>query len=543
MASSEDEDRRRAEKARQVGLFRYSLIQDLLDNSLTTRERGRLARELAAKEHTDPFGRQVKVSRGTIDRWTRDYRGGGFAALVPEPRKAVPRTPPEVLELAAALKRENPGRTAAQIQRILRTTQGWSPTERTLQRHFVTAGLPGASGDRSVFGRFEATRGNELWTGDALHWPKIGGRKTYLFAFIDDHSRAIVGHRFGFAEDTVRLAAALRPALSARGVPESIYVDNGSAFVDTWLLRACASLAVRLTHSKPGRPQGRGKIERFFRTVRDQFFVELDEERVGRIEHLTELNRLFTAWVETVYHRAVHSETGQPPIERWLGSIPRPLPLPSPGGSAGGVLVVGAADGDEDRDGQSARQLLRGRPDAGRDEDRAGLRPVRFDRHRGEGVGQGPGQGGPAPRRPSRPPKASPETLAQPGAADRDRLPQDPRRGTHGEHRQGHQLLVPDGRFTRPAVKPSRAEELYFDPEPDLFMLTPRELADRALALAEVCCRRAEQDAGALDAPAVRIALRTVRLAVRLGQRAEADESAELAAARAEFCPCPRRIP
>ncbi|MEU5269742.1 DDE-type integrase/transposase/recombinase [Streptomyces hygroscopicus] len=197
------------------------------------------------------------MSRGTIDRWTRDYRSGGFAALLPEPRKAVPRTPPEVLELAAALKRENPGRTAAQIQRILRTTQGWSPTERTLQRHFVTAGLSGTSGDRSVFGRFEATHGNELWTGDALHGPKIGRRKTYLFAFIDDHSRAIVGHRFGFAEDTVRLAVALRPALSARGVPESVYVDNGSAFVDTWLLRACASLAIRLTHSKPGRPQGR----------------------------------------------------------------------------------------------------------------------------------------------------------------------------------------------------------------------------------------------------------------------------------------------
>ncbi|MFE7093505.1 DDE-type integrase/transposase/recombinase [Streptomyces erythrochromogenes] len=330
MASSENEDRRRAEKARQVGLFRYSLIQDLLDQNLTTRERGRMARELAEKEHTDPFGQQVKVSRGTIDRWTRHYRSGGFAALVPEPRQAVPRTPPEVLDLAAALKRENPGRTAAQIQRILRTTQGWSPTDRTLQRHFAGAGLTRTSGEKGVFGRFEATHGNELWTGDALHGPKIGGRKTYLFAFIDDHSRAIVGHRFGFAEDTVRLAAALRPALSARGVPESIYVDNGSAFVDSWLLRACASLAIRLTHSKPGRPQGRGKIERFFRTVRDQFLVELDEERVGQIEHLAELNRLFAAWVETVYHRTVHSETGQPPIERWLGSIPRPLPLPSP---------------------------------------------------------------------------------------------------------------------------------------------------------------------------------------------------------------------
>ncbi|MFE5539488.1 DDE-type integrase/transposase/recombinase [Streptomyces sp. NPDC056519] len=293
MSPSEDEDRRRAERARQVGLFRYGLIQDLIDTKLTTRQRGKLARELAAKEHTDPFGRQVKVTRGTLDRWARHYRAGGFPALVPAQRQVTPRTPVEVLDLAAALKKENPARTAAQIQRILRTTQGWSPTDRTLQRHFADAGLTGgAGGEKSVFGRFEATRGNELWTGDALHGPRIGGRKTYLFAFIDDHSRAIVGHRFGFAEDTVRLAAALRPALSARGVPESIYVDNGSAFVDTWLLRACASLAVRLTHSKPGRPQGRGKIERFFRTVRDQFLVELDDERVGQIEHLAELNRL-----------------------------------------------------------------------------------------------------------------------------------------------------------------------------------------------------------------------------------------------------------
>jgi putative transposase len=89
-----------------------------------------------------------------------------------------------------------------------------------------------------------------------------------LFAFLDDHSRAIVGHRFGFAEDTVRLAAALRPALASRGVPEGIYVDNGSAFVDAWLLRGCAKLGIRLIHSTPGRPQGRGKIERLLCATR-----------------------------------------------------------------------------------------------------------------------------------------------------------------------------------------------------------------------------------------------------------------------------------
>ncbi|HVE74689.1 MAG TPA: Mu transposase C-terminal domain-containing protein, partial [Mycobacteriales bacterium] len=105
----------------------------------------------------------------------------------------------------------------------------------------------------------------------------------------------------------------------------SIYVDNGSAFVSAPLLRACAVLGIRLVHSKPGRPQGRGKFERFFETVRIQFLVEVEARGVA---DLAELNRLFTAWVETVYHRRVHTETHQAPIER-LGEGPVPV-LPTP---------------------------------------------------------------------------------------------------------------------------------------------------------------------------------------------------------------------
>jgi putative transposase len=181
----------------------------------------------------------------------------------------------------------------------------------------------------AVFGRFEADRPNEIWVGDALHGPRIDGRKTYLFAFLDDHSRAVVGHRWGFAEDTVRLAAALRPALAARGVPEYVYVDNGSAFVDSWLLRACAKLGIKLVHSAPGRPQGRGKIERFFRTVNGEFVVEIasGDGKPGRqIQDLHELNRLFTGWVEKVYHQRVHSETGMPPLARWMSGAPFSVP-------------------------------------------------------------------------------------------------------------------------------------------------------------------------------------------------------------------------
>ena len=340
MSQHDDDARRRAERARRVALFRYELIQEVIDPTLTARQRGKLVRELADRAHPGPFAEPVQVTRHTIDRWVRAWRTGGFEALVPQPAKVTARTPAEVLATAAALKRENPGRTAAQITRILRAQSGWAPNERTLQRHFERLEL-GLIVDKAgheqrltaapaAFGRFEADRPNELWVGDALHGPPVAGRKTYLFAFLDDRSRAVMAARFGFSEDTVRLAAALRPALASRGVPESIYVDNGSAFVDSWLLRSCASLGVKLVHSTPGRPQGRGKIERFFRTVREQFLVELTPDRAAEIADLAELNRLFTAWVETEYHPRTHSETGVAPMARWLDGLPSPLPRPTP---------------------------------------------------------------------------------------------------------------------------------------------------------------------------------------------------------------------
>ena len=251
-----EEDRKRAARAEQVALFRYQLIREAADPALSTRQRGRLVRELAAKPHPGPFGEPVAVSRASIDRWIRAWRAGGFAALAPPARQVTPRTDAQVLELAAGLKREKPARTAAQVMRILRTSCGWSPSVRTLQRHFGRLELTTRPDGRppQAFGRFEASRPNELWTGDALHGPRIAGRKAYLFAFTDDHSRAVMAARWGYFEDSVRLAAALRPALAARGVPEAIYVDNGSAFVDAALKRAAARLGVKITHSAPGRP-------------------------------------------------------------------------------------------------------------------------------------------------------------------------------------------------------------------------------------------------------------------------------------------------
>jgi len=327
----EADKKARLERAREAALFRYSLVQELAEAGITAAERGRRARELAGRAHDGPGGQAVRVSRGTLDRWRRAYESGGFDALVPSPRQPAPRTPAEVLALAEALKREKPERTAAQVRRILQLTAGWAPSDRTLQRLFERLELNGPAREQEeqrAFGRFECTRPNEMWTGDTLHGPVIAGGKSYLFAFIDDHSRAVMGARWAYHDDVVRMAAAFRPALQRRGVPQAIYLDNGSPFVDAWLLRGCAVLGVRLIHSRPGKPEGRGKIERFFRTVRDQFLVEIGDG--GRIGGLAEMNRLFQAWTETAYHQAVHSETGEEPIARWARATPAERAVPDP---------------------------------------------------------------------------------------------------------------------------------------------------------------------------------------------------------------------
>jgi putative transposase len=320
------------ERRRDVGLFRYVLIRGAADPGLSRAERGRIVRALAEEEHLGPDGRLIRVGRSTLDDWLRAYRAGGYQALVPRPRVVAPLTPAAVLELAFTLKRERPDRTTAQVREIM-VAQGDGPVPglRTLQTHLARAGLNVRADGRSagkVYGRFEASVRNELWTGDGLHGPKLegGARRAVLMAFIDDHSRLLVGWRWGTGEDAVRLEAALRPALMARGVPEALLVDRGSAFVSAPLLRACAVLGVKLIHASPRAATTKGKIERFFRTVRDQFLVEVE----GRDNvDLPQLNRLFSAWLEVVYHRRVHSETRQTPLERFDAAGAPGLPTPA----------------------------------------------------------------------------------------------------------------------------------------------------------------------------------------------------------------------
>jgi len=319
------------DRAQEIGLFRYALIRQAADPGLSPRDRGALVRALAQAEHTGPFGTRVRVSRVTLDRWIRAYRAGGFAALVPAPRASAPRTAAQVLDLAAALKRENPARTAAQVRAIMAANGQPGPSVRTVQRHFARLELGGGPGAKPprVFGRFEAEAPNDRWTGDALHGPTIAGRKTYLMAFIDDHSRALTAYRWGYSEDTLALQTTLRTGLSARGIPTVVYLDNGSAMISKQLLRALATMGIRLVHSRPGQPAGRGKIERVFRTIREQFLVEVNTtDATGQVTTLDELN---TRFPKPNRHPCNGSWPPEHRPSRPRGNWPRRSPGPSSG--------------------------------------------------------------------------------------------------------------------------------------------------------------------------------------------------------------------
>ena len=335
MTAADRDAATRRQRAQTIALWRWSLIEPAMDPALTSRQRGRIVRELACREHPGPFGATVSVSRKTVDRWITARRGGGFDALVPAPRQCAPRTDAQVVELAVGLKKENPGRTAAQVRRVLGAQLGWAPSERAIQRWFAARELttrPGGTPPRA-YGRFEAETANQIWTADLMNGPAVAGRGCHLVGIIDDHSRFLTGHQFVRRPDAVRFAGVLRAAVHRYGVPAMLYTDNGACFTDASLARTCAVLGTKLVHSKPGQPAGRGKIEKVFQTIQQQFLVEVTGQGGDPARHpvadLEALNTLLAAWVREVYHQRVHTETGHRPQHRYAAAGPPVRPDPA----------------------------------------------------------------------------------------------------------------------------------------------------------------------------------------------------------------------
>lgn len=320
-----DEDKRS-----QIATFRFGVIHDLVGHvELEPGEQERLIREKCERKWAIPFSDKTRITRSTILRWVKLYKdsGGKLEALANHDRcdQGMSRAIDQETGLALiCLREELPKATIARLIREMNKRRLVSPglilTSPTVYRFLKSRGLMKAAQaipeDRR---RFEAELPNDLWQSDCMHGPAVEHegkkRKTYLLAFIDDHSRLVPHACFYLSESLEAYLKALEEALLTRGLPRKIYTDNGSAFRSHHLDHVTASLGIALLHARPYKPQGKGKIERFFRTVRSDFLSGF------RGTTLLDLNQALWIWLNEVYHLRKHSSTGETPFARFTSKM------------------------------------------------------------------------------------------------------------------------------------------------------------------------------------------------------------------------------
>jgi transposase InsO family protein len=324
-------------KAEKLALFRYGLIAPLVLETLPRGELTRRAEEIAARQYDIPDSQRISVSVDTLLEWSLRYRRGGFDALAPKPRQDRGQSraiTPQLADLIERLKRENPHRTGMTLLRELALTSEQNEpgvSASTLYRFLKQRGLTERQLlEPAAHKKFEAQSSNQIWQADMLFGPYVqrpGGGKmqVFLHAILDDASRLIPHAQFYPNQGLEASLDCLRQAIAARGVPVKLYIDNAKIYRSQQLARIAASLGILIVHTPPYQPEGRGKIERYFRTVRDQFLTNLDRKQSLSLEPL---NDRYLAWLENVYHRSEHSALAATPLLRWRRDIEQVRQLP-----------------------------------------------------------------------------------------------------------------------------------------------------------------------------------------------------------------------
>lgn len=316
-------------KSDEVALFRFGVIGDLVhlppgSKGLTAR-----LREKAEIDYRIPASPRSRVAAETIRDWLKAYRKSGLDGLRPRVRgdhgqsRALPR---EVSDLLLAIKDDN---AELSVQLVIKEALATGKVpERvvlapsTVHRLLSRAGLmkrPKDAPSGKDHRRFAFEKAGDLWMSDVMHGPSVftegRKRKTYLIAFIDDATRVVPYTAFALSENTAAYLPVLKEAVLRRGAPRRLFVDNGAAFRSHQLALVCAKLGVTLIHARAYHPEAKGKMERWFRTVRMQILPLL---QLGDLASLDALNRRLWAFVEGEYHRTPHRGLeGATPLDRW----------------------------------------------------------------------------------------------------------------------------------------------------------------------------------------------------------------------------------
>lgn len=311
-----------------VATFRFGTIADFVTGAkLAYGEKERLLAEKASRTYEIPGTGKTRISRAALLSWVTLYRKGGYKidALCPRQRADKGSYPSLSTTLRMAirtLKDENEHYTVPVIIKKLRLQKIIGADElvnkATVYRFIRQENLKAVSKDAQDRRRFEAERSNDIWQCDVLHGPLVGVdgqtalKKAYLMAIIDDHSRLIVYASFYLSETFETLKDALHQAVARRGLPQKFYVDNGACYRSDQLERILSCLGIQLTHSPPYRPQGRGKIERWFKNIRDSFLPMLPAHPLS----LAALNDQLESYVDD-YNNSEHGSTKETPYSRY----------------------------------------------------------------------------------------------------------------------------------------------------------------------------------------------------------------------------------
>jgi transposase InsO family protein len=330
-----------------VALFRYGLIAEFLHRPNNQPGLYQRLRQKASQDYQIPGSLRQRVAAETLRHWIKDYKRGGIDALKPKPRNDLGRSralPQQLADQLLSLKEEQPHLSVAQLIDSLTPAPTpatalapWRPSASTVYRLLRRAGLmdksteldAGHDADRR---RFAFKHPGQMWMSDVMHGPSVTlagsrtRRKAYLIAFLDDATRVVPYCAFALAESTQAFLPVFKQALMRRGIPERLYVDNGANYRSQQLALVCAKLGIALIHARPFQPSGKGKQERFFRTVRAQLLPTLSEADTASLEAL---NRRLWAWVETEYHHNPHRGLdGDTPLDRWAAARAPRLPEP-----------------------------------------------------------------------------------------------------------------------------------------------------------------------------------------------------------------------
>jgi transposase InsO family protein len=309
-----------------IALKRFEIISPVLAEP--ARAQNEYFRQQAGRTLDFPRYGLRNVSVSSMKSWLRAYRKGGFEALKPKHRSdggRPRRLDAQTLKAIEVKCKAYPAFTVQKLYEDLRDQNllGHPPVHyNTLLRVVSTQGWLAIKKRTDVRKAFEVDNVNDLWIGDFMHGPHVRSNnrsvKAILCALIDDHSRMVVGHAFSASETISALTVVLKEAFLAYGIPKRLYVDNGPSFSSELLAKSCAMAGISLTHSKPYDSPSRGKVERFFRTVRERFLPGVQPEI-----SLQELDQAFWIWLQEDYHHKLHGGIGEKPIERYNASLAR----------------------------------------------------------------------------------------------------------------------------------------------------------------------------------------------------------------------------